>query len=86
MGKRQLGESTSRRGGNGSEPLKRISRPKAANPGTQRGEQIILMGRHPDRIALARAFGGTNIVTERAEEAIARISDLSGGLGAHAVL
>jgi threonine dehydrogenase-like Zn-dependent dehydrogenase len=49
-------------------------------------EQIILLGRHPDRIALARAFGATDIVSERGEEAIQRVRDLTGGLGAHSVL
>jgi threonine dehydrogenase-like Zn-dependent dehydrogenase len=49
-------------------------------------EQIILMGRHPDRIELGRAFGATDIVSERGEEAIARVRDLTGGLGVHAVL
>jgi threonine dehydrogenase-like Zn-dependent dehydrogenase len=32
-------------------------------------EQIILMGRHSDRIALGRAFGATDIVSERGDEA-----------------
>lgn len=49
-------------------------------------EQIILMGRHPDRIALARAFGATDIVPERGEEGIARVLELTGGHGAHSVL
>lgn len=49
-------------------------------------EQIILMGRHPDRIALGRAFGATDIVAERGDEAIARVRELTAGLGAHAVL
>jgi threonine dehydrogenase-like Zn-dependent dehydrogenase len=49
-------------------------------------EQIILLGRHPDRIALAREFGATDIVTERGEEAIARVRELTRGLGAHSVL
>jgi threonine dehydrogenase-like Zn-dependent dehydrogenase len=49
-------------------------------------EQIILLGRHPDRIALARDFGATDIVSERGEEAIQRVRDLTGGLGAHSVL
>src|SRR6188508_2810492 len=30
-------------------------------------EQIIMLGRHADRIALARAFGATDIVSERGE-------------------
>ena len=49
-------------------------------------EQIILLGRHPDRIALAREFGATDIVSERGEEGIQRVRDLTGGLGAHSVL
>ena len=49
-------------------------------------EQIIMLGRHPERIALARDFGATDIVSERGEEAIQRVRDLTGGLGAHSVL
>ena len=49
-------------------------------------EQIILLGRHPDRIALGRDFGATDIVGERGEEAIERVKELTGGLGAHSVL
>lgn len=49
-------------------------------------EQIILMGRHPDRIALARQFGATDVVSERGEEAIARVRDLTDGFGVHSVL
>ncbi len=49
-------------------------------------EQIILLGRHPDRIALARAFGATDFVSERGEEAIERVRELSGGFGVHSVL
>ena len=49
-------------------------------------EQIILLGRHPQRIALAREFGATDIVSERGEEAVARVLSLTRGLGAHAVL
>jgi len=49
-------------------------------------EQIILLGRHPDRIALGRDFGATDIVTERGEEAIERVRELTSGFGAHSVL
>jgi threonine dehydrogenase-like Zn-dependent dehydrogenase len=49
-------------------------------------EQIILLGRHPDRIALAKDFGATDIVRERGPEAIERVRELTGGFGAHAVL
>jgi threonine dehydrogenase-like Zn-dependent dehydrogenase len=49
-------------------------------------EQIIILGRHHDRIALAREFGATDVVSERGEEAIERVRELTGGLGAHSVL
>ena len=49
-------------------------------------ERIILLGRHPDRIALARDFGATDIVSERGEAAVERVLELTAGLGAHAVL
>jgi threonine dehydrogenase-like Zn-dependent dehydrogenase len=49
-------------------------------------ERIILLGRHADRIALARAFGATDVVSERGPEAIARVRALTNGLGAHSVL
>jgi threonine dehydrogenase-like Zn-dependent dehydrogenase len=49
-------------------------------------EQIILLGRHPDRIALAREFGATDVVSERGDEAVERVRELTDGHGAHAVL
>jgi threonine dehydrogenase-like Zn-dependent dehydrogenase len=49
-------------------------------------EQIIILGRHRDRIALAREFGATDVVSERGDEAIERVRELTGGLGAHSVL
>jgi len=49
-------------------------------------EQIIMLGRHADRIALARKFGATDIVSERGDAAIERVRELTGGLGAHSVL
>jgi threonine dehydrogenase-like Zn-dependent dehydrogenase len=49
-------------------------------------EQIIMLGRHPDRIALAREFGATDIVSERGDEAIERVRELSGGFGVHSAL
>jgi hypothetical protein len=49
-------------------------------------EQIILLGRHADRIALAREFGATDVVSERGDEAIERVRELTGGLGVHSVL
>lgn len=48
--------------------------------------RIIAMSRHPDRAALARAFGATDIVAERGREAAARVSELLGGVLADSVL
>src|SRR5438034_464201 len=49
-------------------------------------EQIIIMGRHPDRIALAMEFGATDVVSERGDEAVERVRELSDGFGVHSVL
>src|SRR5438034_4453974 len=49
-------------------------------------ERIIMIGHHPDRIALAKGFGATDVVKERGEEAVARVRALAGGLGVHSVL
>jgi threonine dehydrogenase-like Zn-dependent dehydrogenase len=49
-------------------------------------EQIVIMGRHADRIALAREFGATDAVSKRGEEAVERVKELTGGHGAHSVL
>jgi threonine dehydrogenase-like Zn-dependent dehydrogenase len=49
-------------------------------------ERIIILGRHPDRIALAKEFGATDVVRERREEAVERVRSLTGGLGVHSVL
>jgi len=49
-------------------------------------EQIIIMGRHEDRVSLARDFGATDIVSERGAEAIERVKELTSGYGVHSVL
>jgi threonine dehydrogenase-like Zn-dependent dehydrogenase len=49
-------------------------------------EQIVLMGRHPERTDLGKRFGATDIVSARGEEGIAEVRDLTGGDGVHAVL
>ena len=49
-------------------------------------ERIIVMSRHEPRQKLALEFGATDIVTERGDEGVARISDLTDGIGADAVL
>ncbi|EKT76720.1 alcohol dehydrogenase zinc-binding domain-containing protein [Rhodococcus opacus M213] len=52
----------------------------AKHPGAQR---IIARSRHPDRQALARKFGATDLVTERGDDGVAKIKELTEGLGAH---
>jgi threonine dehydrogenase-like Zn-dependent dehydrogenase len=49
-------------------------------------EQIILLGRHRDRIDLGMRFGATDIVSERGDEAIERVRQLTGGFGVQSVL
>jgi threonine dehydrogenase-like Zn-dependent dehydrogenase len=49
-------------------------------------DRIIVMSRHEPRQRLAREFGATDIVTERGEEGVARVKDLTDGIGADAVL
>jgi threonine dehydrogenase-like Zn-dependent dehydrogenase len=49
-------------------------------------EQIIAMSHHATRQKLAREFGATDIVTERGEEGVARIKELTKGIGADSVL
>jgi threonine dehydrogenase-like Zn-dependent dehydrogenase len=49
-------------------------------------ERIIAMSRHESRQKLAVEFGATDIVAERGEEGIARIKDLTQGVGADSVL
>ncbi|HWC22797.1 MAG TPA: zinc-dependent alcohol dehydrogenase family protein [Flexivirga sp.] len=49
-------------------------------------ERIIAMSRHESRQALAREFGATDIVEQRGDEGVARIKELTGGLGAHSVI
>jgi threonine dehydrogenase-like Zn-dependent dehydrogenase len=49
-------------------------------------EQIIILGRHADRTALAREFGATEVVSDRGAEAVERVKELTGGHGVHSVL
>jgi threonine dehydrogenase-like Zn-dependent dehydrogenase len=49
-------------------------------------ERIIMMSRHEARQKLALEFGATDIVTERGDEGVARIKDMTDGLGAHSVV
>jgi len=49
-------------------------------------ERLIAMSRYESRQQLAREFGATDIVTERGDEGVARIMELTNGTGADAVL
>ena len=49
-------------------------------------ERIIVMSRHESRQKLAREFGATDIVTERGDEGVERIKQLTNGIGADSVL
>jgi threonine dehydrogenase-like Zn-dependent dehydrogenase len=49
-------------------------------------ERVIAMSRHASRQKLASEYGATDIVTERGDEGVARIKELTGGLGAHSVI
>lgn len=49
-------------------------------------ERIIAFSRHPERQALAREFGATDIVEERGDAGAAKVKELTGGYGAHGVV
>jgi threonine dehydrogenase-like Zn-dependent dehydrogenase len=49
-------------------------------------ERIIAMSRHEPRQQLATDFGATDIVTERGDDGVAQIKEVTGGLGAHSVI
>lgn len=48
--------------------------------------RIIAMSRHASRQKLAREFGATDIVSERGDEGVARIKEMTNGIGADSVL
>lgn len=49
-------------------------------------ERIIAMSRHESRQRLALEYGATDVVIERGDDGVARIKELTGGLGAHSVI
>ncbi|PWN03931.1 IMP dehydrogenase [Nocardioides silvaticus] len=49
-------------------------------------ETIIAMSRHQSRQELATAFGATHVVAERGREGAAAVKEITGGVGADAVL
>lgn len=48
--------------------------------------RIILMSHHEDRAALGREFGATDVVSERGEDAVNKVLELTNGAGADSVL
>ncbi|MEV0422119.1 zinc-dependent alcohol dehydrogenase family protein [Streptosporangium canum] len=48
--------------------------------------RIVVFSRHADRQRLAAEFGATDIVAERGDEGVAKLKELTGGLGAHSVI
>ena len=49
-------------------------------------ERIIALSRNASRQKLAREFGATDVVAERGDESVARIMDMTNGIGADSVL
>src|SRR5437762_6963325 len=49
-------------------------------------ERIIVMSRNASRQKLAREFGATDVVAERGDEGVARIMDMTNGIGADSAL
>ena len=49
-------------------------------------ERVISLSRHAPRQAIARDFGATDIIPERGEECIARIKEMTEGIGADCVV
>ncbi|ACU53234.1 Alcohol dehydrogenase GroES domain protein [Acidimicrobium ferrooxidans DSM 10331] len=49
-------------------------------------ERIVALSSHADRQVVARAFGATDIVAQRGAEAVATVLEMTGGIGADAVL
>ena len=49
-------------------------------------ERIIAMSGHDSRQRLAREYGATDIIEERGEDGVARVKELTDGLGAHSVI
>ncbi|MEV0824986.1 zinc-dependent alcohol dehydrogenase family protein [Nonomuraea rubra] len=49
-------------------------------------ERIVVFSRHADRQELATEFGATDILTERGDQGVTQLKELTGGLGAHSVI
>ncbi len=53
---------------------------------TMGAEKVIIMSRHESRQKIATAFGATHVVAERGKEGAAAVKEITGGVGADAVL
>ncbi|MBB4913455.1 zinc-dependent alcohol dehydrogenase family protein [Streptosporangium saharense] len=49
-------------------------------------ERVIIFSRHADRQKLAADFGATDVITERGDQGVAQLKELTNGLGAHSVI
>ncbi|MDQ1672551.1 MAG: hypothetical protein QOC98_1113 [Frankiaceae bacterium] len=49
-------------------------------------ERIVIFSRHADRQQLAKEFGATDVIVERGDEGVARLKELTSGLGAHSTI
>ncbi len=49
-------------------------------------ERIIAMSRHEPRQRLAREYGATDVIEDRGEDGVAKVKELTNGLGAHSVI
>jgi threonine dehydrogenase-like Zn-dependent dehydrogenase len=49
-------------------------------------ERIVIFSRHDARQKLASDFGATDVIVERGDEGVAKLEELTGGLGAHSVI
>ncbi|MEV5646200.1 alcohol dehydrogenase catalytic domain-containing protein [Streptomyces flaveolus] len=48
--------------------------------------RIVMLGHHPDRLKIARAFGATDVIESRGDEAVASLLDFTDGTGADLVV
>jgi threonine dehydrogenase-like Zn-dependent dehydrogenase len=49
-------------------------------------ERIVIFSRHADRQQLAKEYGATDVIAERGEEGVAKLKELTNGLGAHSTI
>src|SRR3954452_22171199 len=49
-------------------------------------ERIVIFSRHADRQQLSKEYGATDVITDRGDDGVAKLKDLTNGLGAHSVI